>query len=104
MGDWFGGLLVAPLLLSWNAPDEPDRPPGRPLEAVGLAILLGGAAAFAFTRAYGVSAIYPLVVWAALGVIALTLALGSILTFAAIVAGSAATMKVQYYRMMRAEG
>ncbi len=33
-----------------------------------------------------------------------TLALGSILTFVAIVAGSAATMKVQYYRMMRAEG
>lgn len=33
-----------------------------------------------------------------------TLALGSILTFAAIVLGSAATMKVQYYLMMRAEG
>ena len=33
-----------------------------------------------------------------------TLALGSILTFVAIVVGSAATMKVQYYLMMRAEG
>ena len=33
-----------------------------------------------------------------------TLALGSILTFAAIVAGAAATMKVQYAIMMRAEG
>ncbi len=33
-----------------------------------------------------------------------TLALGSILTFGAIVLGSAATMKVQYYLMMRAEG
>jgi len=33
-----------------------------------------------------------------------TLALGSILTFVAIVLGSAATMKVQYYLMMRAEG
>ena len=33
-----------------------------------------------------------------------TLALGSILTFAAIVIGSAATMKVQYYLMLRAEG
>ena len=32
-----------------------------------------------------------------------TLALGSILTFAAIVAGSALTMKFQYWRMMRAE-
>jgi hypothetical protein len=30
-----------------------------------------------------------------------TLALGSIMTFAAIVAGSAATMKFQYWRMMR---
>jgi hypothetical protein len=30
-----------------------------------------------------------------------TLALGSLLTFAAIVAGSAATMKYQYWRMMR---
>jgi uncharacterized membrane protein YedE/YeeE len=33
-----------------------------------------------------------------------TLALGSILTFVAIVLGSAATMKVQYALMMRAEG
>ena len=32
------------------------------------------------------------------------LALGSILTFAAIVAGAAATMKAQYAIMMRAEG
>ena len=31
-----------------------------------------------------------------------TLALGSIITFAAIVAGAAATMKWQYWRMMRA--
>ena len=30
-----------------------------------------------------------------------TLALGSILTFAAIVAGAAATMKYQYWRLMR---
>jgi hypothetical protein len=30
-----------------------------------------------------------------------TLALGSILSFAAIVAGSALTMKFQYWRMMR---
>ena len=33
-----------------------------------------------------------------------TLALGSILTFIAIVVGSAVTMKVQYAMMMRAEG
>jgi hypothetical protein len=32
-----------------------------------------------------------------------TLALGSIITFAAIVAGSAAAMKYQYWRMTRAE-
>jgi hypothetical protein len=30
-----------------------------------------------------------------------TLALGSIVTFAAIVAGAAATMKYEYWRMMR---
>jgi hypothetical protein len=30
-----------------------------------------------------------------------TLALGSILTFAAIIAGAAATMKYEYWRMMR---
>ena len=33
-----------------------------------------------------------------------TLALGSIITFASVVAGSAATMKYQYWKMLREEG
>ncbi len=56
--------------------------------AGGLLMGFGGVVALGCTLGQGISGFS-------------TLALGSILTFLAIIAGSAATMKFQYWRMMR---
>jgi integral membrane sensor domain MASE1/serine phosphatase RsbU (regulator of sigma subunit) len=84
LGDMGGDLVVAPALLVAATQWPFRRAPGHPLEAVGLALLVGGVSALAFTSTTVFTyLLFPPLVWAALrfwqpGAVGATLLLASV--------------------------
>jgi len=67
LGDMGGDLIVAPVLLVLGTLGQFRRMPGRPLEAVVLALALGGVSVLVFSqRTTLVYVVFPLLTWAAL--------------------------------------
>jgi integral membrane sensor domain MASE1 len=67
LGDMGGDLIVAPALLVAATFPRAPRPPGRPIEAVALALAVAGVSALVFTQEVGLTyLLFPLLVWAAL--------------------------------------
>jgi anti-anti-sigma factor len=67
LGDMGGDLIVAPPLLIAASRRAYARLPGRPLEAVALALLLLGVSLFVFSQSTSVVyVVFPFLIWAAL--------------------------------------
>ena len=67
LGDMGGDLIVAPAVLVAATHWPYDKAPGRPLEAVALALSLGGLSVWLFTLDTTlVYLVFPLLIWAAL--------------------------------------
>jgi integral membrane sensor domain MASE1 len=67
LGDMGGDLIVAPALLVGATHWRLERPPGRAVEALALAVGVAGTSAFVFNQETGLTyLLFPLLVWAAL--------------------------------------
>jgi anti-anti-sigma factor len=90
LGDMGGDLIVAPALLIAATRSSFARMPGRPTEALALALLLPGVSALVFSQSTNVVyAIFPLLIWAALRFLQPGAGLGSLLVATVAVAFTA---------------
>jgi serine phosphatase RsbU (regulator of sigma subunit) len=67
LGDMGGDLIMAPVLLIAATFRRLERPPGHPVEALVLALAIGGTSAFVFSQETGFTyLLFPLLIWAAM--------------------------------------